>query len=262
MQLRTLPSNNNYMAHQSELNWNMRGQLLCWLIQVHNRFRMLPETLYLTFNIIDRFLALKEVSIDKLQLVGVVALFIASKYEEVMTPPISDFVYMVDNAYSADIIIQAEQCILSALEFQLGYPGPFNFVRRLSGVDGFNSTMRNLAKYFLELSALSPRFVNCPVSFMSACAMFLARKVISDGSWVSAFLLYSKWLVQFTPQLNIHLLIIKHHRQMNTSQPADILRRSYAIQCMQFWKTCAVLVQCRKLDMSLRLCLKSTHTIS
>ena len=46
-----------YMDHQSELKWEMRSVLMDWVVQVHSRFNLLPETLFLTVNYIDRFLS-------------------------------------------------------------------------------------------------------------------------------------------------------------------------------------------------------------
>lgn len=104
----TMP-NANYMDNQKELQWKMRSILVDWLIEVHTKFRLLPETLYLTVNIIDRlaiqitnirFLSNRVVSLVKLQLVGITALFIASKYEEVISPSLSSFLYMAEDGYT------------------------------------------------------------------------------------------------------------------------------------------------------------------
>lgn len=75
----TMP-NPQYMDDQEDLKWQMRGILIDWLVEVHIRFRLLPETLFLAVNIVDRFLSNKVVLLDKLQLVGVTAMFIAAKY--------------------------------------------------------------------------------------------------------------------------------------------------------------------------------------
>ena len=77
------------MESQKELAWKMRGILTDWLIQVHVRFRLLPETLFLCVNIIDRFLSARVVSLAKLQLVGVTCMFIAAKFEEIVSPSVS-----------------------------------------------------------------------------------------------------------------------------------------------------------------------------
>lgn len=64
----------------------MRTTLIDWLLQVHLRYHMLPETLWIAVNIVDRFLSLRVVSLIKLQLVGVTAMFVAAKYEEILAP--------------------------------------------------------------------------------------------------------------------------------------------------------------------------------
>jgi cyclin B len=97
-----------YMENQPHINDRMRSILVDWLVEVHLKFKLVPETLYLTINLIDRYLAEREVSRPKLQLVGVTALLIASKYEEIYPPELRDLVYICDRAYSRN-----EVCILS-----------------------------------------------------------------------------------------------------------------------------------------------------
>lgn len=60
----------------------------------------MPETLYLTCNIIDRYLSIRNVSRKRLQLVGVTSMLIGSKYEEIWAPEVNDFVYISDKAYT------------------------------------------------------------------------------------------------------------------------------------------------------------------
>ena len=89
-----------YMESQPHINEKMRSILVDWLIEVHLKFKLVPETLYLTINLIDRFLERKEVSRAKLQLVGVSCLLVASKYEELYPPELRDLVYICDRAYT------------------------------------------------------------------------------------------------------------------------------------------------------------------
>lgn len=86
----------------------MRAILVDWLIDVHAKFKLLPETIYLTVNMIDRYLSKKNVSRSKLQLLGVTSLMIAAKYEEVYPPTIKDYVYITDNAYVKDEVLSME----------------------------------------------------------------------------------------------------------------------------------------------------------
>ena len=89
-----------YMERQPELNERMRTILVDWLIEVHHKFRMVPETIYLAVNIVDRYLDIKECPQTKFQLVGSTALLIASKYEEIFPPDLRDLVYICDGAYT------------------------------------------------------------------------------------------------------------------------------------------------------------------
>lgn len=172
------------MDQQTEIQWSMRSVLMEWLIQVHSRFNLLPETLFLTVNYIDRFLSTKIVSVAKLQLVGATAIFIAAKYEEIICPSIEEIIFMVDGGYTKEEILKAERFMLSMLGFELGWPGPMSFLRRISKADEYDLDTRTLAKYFLEVTVMDERFVACPPSFLAAGAHCLARMMLYKGNWV------------------------------------------------------------------------------
>ena len=140
----------------------MRGILMDWLLEVHNKFRLLPETLYLCVNIIDRFLSARPVSLAKLQLVGITCMFIAAKYEEVVAPTVQNFLYMADGGYTEEEILKAERYVLQVLDFSLQYPSPFNFLRRVSKADGYDIQSRTLAKYLMEISLVDHTFLPFP----------------------------------------------------------------------------------------------------
>ncbi|KAL7405756.1 hypothetical protein ABVT39_006692 [Epinephelus coioides] len=123
----------NYMQGY-EITERMRALLVDWLVQVHSRFQLLQETLYLTVAILDRFLQVQPVSRRKLQLVGVTAMLVACKYEEMYAPEVGDFAYITDNAFTKSQILEMEQLVLRTLNFQLGRPLPLHFLRRASKV--------------------------------------------------------------------------------------------------------------------------------
>jgi cyclin B len=101
-----------YMETQPHINERMRAILVDWLIEVHLKFKLVPETLYLTVNLIDRYLERSQVSRPKLQLVGVTCLLIASKYEEIYPPELRDLVYICDRAYTRQDVSFCIQCLL------------------------------------------------------------------------------------------------------------------------------------------------------
>ena len=84
------------------LNCNERD----FMLQVHYKFELMDETLYLTVNIIDRFLARQTVVRKKLQLVGVTAMLLACKYEEVSVPIVEDFIMISDRAYARAEVLE------------------------------------------------------------------------------------------------------------------------------------------------------------
>lgn len=76
----------SYMSSQAEINERMRAILTDWLIEVHDKLLLMPETLYLTVYIIDQYLSMESIPKKELQLVGVSAMLIACKYEEIWAP--------------------------------------------------------------------------------------------------------------------------------------------------------------------------------
>ena len=190
LEQRTMP-NAQYMSHQKELEWRMRGVLIDWLLEVHTRFHLLPETLYLTVNIIDRFLSHKVVQLERLQLVGIAAMFIASKYEEVLSPHITNFVHVADEGFSEAEILSAERYILATLNYDMSFPNPMHFMRRISKADNYDIQTRTLAKYLLEISLLDHNLMAFPPSVNAAASMYLSRAILEKGAWDEILVHYS-----------------------------------------------------------------------
>jgi len=133
----SMPSQ-SYMGMQVDINEKMRGILVDWIIEVHLRFKLKTETLFLTINIIDRYLEKTQIMRTRLQLVAVAALLIAAKYEEIYVPDMNDFVFISDNAYSRQDILEMERSILITLEFNVNIQSTYLFLQRfakLAGVD-------------------------------------------------------------------------------------------------------------------------------
>lgn len=158
----------------------MRAVLVDWLIQVHSQFNLLQETLYLTVAILDRFLQNSATKIERkqLQLVGVAAMFIASKYEEMYAPEIGDFVYITDRAYTESQIREMEVKILASLGFELGRPLPLHFLRRNSKAGNVDALTHTLAKYAMELTLVDYKMAHIKPSIIAAAALALSLKVL------------------------------------------------------------------------------------
>ncbi|KAJ3101152.1 hypothetical protein HDU97_001618 [Phlyctochytrium planicorne] len=185
MELATMPKS-DYMSHQTSINWDMRAELVNWMVEVHNKLQLASETLYFSINLMDRFLSVKNLPVSKLLLVGVTSLFIACKYEEVQIPSVNVMAFMVNQAYSTDDIVKAERFMLHMLQFDLGYPGPMIFLRRISKADRYNAHLRVMAKYFMEVTLVEPYFLAFPPSVIAASAAYLSLKILTNGEWTKA----------------------------------------------------------------------------
>uniref|UniRef100_A0A0N8B2L8 G2/mitotic-specific cyclin-B1 n=1 Tax=Daphnia magna TaxID=35525 RepID=A0A0N8B2L8_9CRUS len=165
----------------------MRTILVDWLIDVHGRFKMLQETLYLSISVMDSFLQVDStINRRELQLVGLTAMLIAAKFEETWAPEINDFVYMSDKAYTSKDVLAMECRMLQKLDFRLGRPLPLHFLRRntqaasqiLDQVDVLHHT---LSKYLMELTLPEYSFCHYLPSQLAAAALCLSLRILDES---------------------------------------------------------------------------------
>ncbi|CAE6442481.1 hypothetical protein ACGC1H_007544 [Rhizoctonia solani] len=182
LELQTMPSS-IYMNAQPHLEWHLRGILMDWLIQVHERFRLLPETLFVAANLVDRFLSVRVVSLAKLQLVGITGLFVAAKYEEIMVPTLQDFLRVADSDYSGQEILDAEKYLLRTLGWNISYPNPMGFLRRANKAEDYDADTRTLAKFLIEISVVEERLLKYTPSMLAAAGLWLARLILDKPEW-------------------------------------------------------------------------------
>lgn len=162
------------MENQEFLNGMMRAILVDWLVEVHMKFRLMPETLYLSINIIDRYLSQVQVERQKLQLVGVTALLIACKYEEIYPPEVKDCVYITDRAYTRQEVLDMETDIVKILQFKMTVPTGHPFLLRFLHVAKATKGMRNLANYYMERMLQEYSTLSYRPSLVAAAAVCLA----------------------------------------------------------------------------------------
>ncbi|KAL0435263.1 UNVERIFIED_CONTAM: G2/mitotic-specific cyclin S13-6 [Sesamum radiatum] len=167
----------DYMDSQPEMNSKMRAILVDWLIEVHKKFELMPESLYLTVNIVDRFLSVKTVPRRELQLVGISSMLIACKYEEIWAPEVNDFIAISDNAYVREQVLLMEKAILGKLEWYLTVPTPYVFlVRYIKASLPSDKEMENMTFFIAELGLMNYSAIipYCP-SMLAASAVYAAR---------------------------------------------------------------------------------------
>ncbi|XP_010906637.1 cyclin-A3-1 [Elaeis guineensis] len=172
---------------QTDVTANMRGVLVDWLVEVAEEYKLVSDTLYLTVSYIDRFLSFNALSRQKLQLLGVSSMLIASKYEEISPPHVEDFCYITDNTYTKQEVVKMESDILKFLKFEVGNPTTKTFLRRFTKAGQEEGKypallLEFLGSYLAELSLLDYGCVRFLPSVVAASAVFLARLTINPAS--------------------------------------------------------------------------------
>ena len=136
----------------------------------------------------DRFLEKKLVVRQKLQLVGVTAMLLASKYEEIYAPEVRDFVYITDKAYTKEQILAMEAQMLNNLDFHITVPTAYVFLNRFLKVcgetDAAASKVNLLSSYFVERALQEYRSLAYLPSKLAAAGVNMAlRTVRGAGAW-------------------------------------------------------------------------------
>ncbi|CAD8146391.1 unnamed protein product [Paramecium pentaurelia] len=180
MRDRSCKSNFKMIAFQfqTEITEKMRSILLDWLVDVHHKFKLDPETLFMTISIVDRVLELHQIPKSKFQLYGVAALFIASKYEEVYSVPhVRDLVYVCDNAYPKEEILEAEGKIISLLSFDLLTTSPYRMLNIYQETAKLEQKNFMLCRYLIELSLLEYPMIQYSNNVLASAAIYLVHKI-------------------------------------------------------------------------------------
>jgi hypothetical protein len=161
----------------------MRAILVDWLVEIHIKFKMLPETLYLTVNLLDRFLEKVPISKQKLQLVGVTSLLIASKYQEIYPPELRDFVHVCDRAYTREEILEMEGDMLKTLQFNLTVPSSLTFLERFSRLANLDKKSLFFTQYIIELALCDYMMLKYSPSVIAWGAIQLSAKVFRHKNY-------------------------------------------------------------------------------
>jgi cyclin B len=182
-----------YMRQQAHINEKMRAILIDWLVEVHLKFKLVPETLYLTVNLIDRYLLGSPVERSNLQLVGVSALLLASKYEESYPPELKDLVYITDKAYTQEQILGMEEKMVKALKYKMTIASVHCFMMRYLKAGHADRRMVWLASYVAERMLQEYSMLKYLPSMVAACAVYVARKNLGRNAWSPTLLDYAQY---------------------------------------------------------------------
>ncbi|XP_059631780.1 cyclin-A1-1 [Cornus florida] len=217
---RKRPSTDFMERVQKDINASMRSILIDWLVEVSEEYRLVPDTLYLTINYIDRYLSGNVVDRQRLQLLGVACMMIAAKYEEICAPQVEEFCYITDNTYFKEEVLQMESSVLNYLKFEMTAPTAKCFLRRfVRAAQGVNEApsflLECLANYLAELSLLEYNMLCYAPSLIAASAIFLANYMLNP----------SKRPWNFT---------LRHYTQYEPSDLCDCVKALHSLRCNNY----------------------------
>ncbi|EAW11366.1 G1/S-specific cyclin [Aspergillus clavatus NRRL 1] len=203
---------------QTEIQWFMRPYLLDFLIEAHTAFQLLPATLFLTVNLLDRYCSKRVVYKRHYQLVGCAALLIAAKYgdKKDRVPTIKELKSMCCSLYDDDMFIQMEWHVLQTLGWTIGHPTVDSFLQMAVLDTPYDPEVEHLALYVLEISLFHREFVSKLSSDLARAALALARCILNrpqprHTEWASQY--DSMTLVGLSQQLH---------------QPSQVVSRKYS----------------------------------
>ncbi|KAL4986114.1 cyclin-like protein [Aspergillus falconensis] len=203
---------------QTEIQWFMRPYLLDFLIEAHTAFQLLPSTLFLTVNLLDRYCSKRVVYKRHYQLVGCAALLIAAKYgdKKDRVPTIRELKSMCCSLYDDDMFIQMEWHVLQTLGWTIGHPTVDSFLQTAVMDTPYDPEVEHLALYIAEISLFHREFVSKPSSDLARASLALARCILNrpqprHTEWASQY--DSMTLVGLSQQLH---------------QPSQVLARKYS----------------------------------
>ncbi|MCL7049720.1 hypothetical protein MKW94_012820 [Papaver nudicaule] len=228
------PCSNFMETLQRDISQRMRAILIDWLVEVSEEYKLASDTLYRSVYFIDRFLSQNFIERQKLQLVGITCMLIASKYEEICPPGVKELCFITDNTYSRAEVLKMEREVLNSLCFQLSAPTVKTFLRRfLHAAHASHKVpcveLDFLAYYLAELTLVDYSFLKLLPSLIAASALFLARWTLDQSSypWNSTLEHYTNYKVQ---DMKITVLALQD-LQLNTSScPLNAIREKYKNQ--------------------------------
>ncbi|XP_014281649.1 G2/mitotic-specific cyclin-B2 [Halyomorpha halys] len=185
-----------------KLGENTRFALVDWLVEINEHFQFIHETFQLCISIIDRYIQ-EDKCLDKkkdLQLIALAAVFIASKYEEIIPLEINDLLYVCDSSSSTEEILKMEMKIATEMQYSFGRPVPAQFIRRYCNVARATRVEQSCAFYLTDVALMSHKLCYLKPSIIAASAMYIALCVsngaVDQNLWNMTLINYSTYDIE------------------------------------------------------------------
>ena len=163
----------------SEINERHRIVVIEWLSYIVCYFSQSNETLFMSINIMDRYISKTKISLNIYQLIAISSYLIASKFEDTNSPLIDDLIYISKNIYTQNDIIAMEKDILTTLNFDIFFVSSYQFFSFFYLVGNLNNKILFcLGHLILELCLLNIDIMSCEQSLLAIGALLIAKKCL------------------------------------------------------------------------------------
>ncbi|RZF34796.1 hypothetical protein LSTR_LSTR007848 [Laodelphax striatellus] len=125
--------------------------------------------------------------------------------EERCPPSVEEFVFICDNAYARRELLDMEFCFLETLDFDLGFPLSYRFLRRYARCVKTQMPLLTLARYVLEYSLMDHTTVTMSDSKLAAASLHIARVMNNGDLWSPALEYYSGYKLDDFKDIAFHL---------------------------------------------------------
>ncbi|DBA05035.1 TPA: hypothetical protein N0F65_000723 [Lagenidium giganteum] len=168
---------------QNDINEKMRTILVDWLVEVGEEYELDSQTFHKAVNLVDRCLMKFKINRKQFQLLGCACMMIAAKFEEVYGPNVDEFVYISDQTYTAEEMLQMETKVLHALEYRVASTTCYCFMIRFSLAGGLDDQQRSLVMYLCDYALLHYQMLQYRPSKVAASAVYLALLMSEREPW-------------------------------------------------------------------------------
>lgn len=192
--------NSSMIDLQPEIKWFMRPYLVNFTIQLHSSLKLKPQTLFLCWNIIDKYCSKRIVFKQHYQLISCTSLWIASKYEDKKSrvPTLNELNSFCSNIYDNSMFKEMEIHILSTLNWSIGNVNLEDILQlavKFTDPDGKElldkpldlykgntpivSAILAVSRYICELSLYEKIFLDYPISVVGITSFLMACSILN-----------------------------------------------------------------------------------
>lgn len=225
----------NYLSGR-KITGKHRAILVNWLFGVIFMLRLKYETFLLTTNIIDRYIAKKELDLKKLQLLGCSGLRLASMIRDVETIDEASLVSLSDDQYSITEIHDTSMDILIALGGDLDGPIISDLIGQFSPEMKLSKLQNQILTYIVLCTTLSYNLSWVPTPLLAIACIKLTLLVQGPQLPIDNLVYYSPSNVELVMKNIIKIIVSSPSSSINDKfLPSTVVNLNY--QVLEDWNS-------------------------